>query len=153
MLFPLLSRLASILLVGVALVSCTASTTPDERSGRLIGCWFGDDYQPVLRQSVPRLMEHKPDGTFKIEFRPKDRKTQIEEGTYRDQGAKYTTVTRKIDGKSVDLNNQLYTGEYDIKLVANGFMEIYDTRLKVTFKARKVECSPWVGQVSSAQHR
>ncbi len=140
MLFPRFAHLALILFICVALVSCGKTKALDEQSSSLLGCWSGDDFQPVLGQTTMWLMERRSDGTFRVEFQPKDGKLQIEEGTWRHKGSSYTTATSEINGKLVDASNPIYADEYEIKLLANGFMEYHHTRMKVNFKARKVEC-------------
>ena len=86
------------------------------------------------------LMNRRADGTFTIEFRARDGAVQREEGTWRDEGSNYTTVTMKINCEPVDQNDPQFTDTYEIRSFANGGMAYYHARMNITFKAQQVEC-------------
>jgi hypothetical protein len=135
------TRFTLLALLCTALASCSTTTKSEGQQSRLVGCWLGEDFQPVMGESAKWLMNRKPDGTFKIEFQSRDGTVQREEGTWLDQGSNYTTVTLRIDGEPVDVNDTQFTDTYEIRSVTNGVMEYYHTRMNITFKAQKVECA------------
>ena len=133
-------RFLFLALLCVGFSSCNTTTKSEGQQSRLVGCWLGEDFQPVMGESAKWLMHRKLDGTFEIEFRSRDGTVQREEGTWVDQGSRYTTVTLRIDGEPVDVNDPQFTDTYEIRSVTAGFMEYHHTSMNITFKAQKVQC-------------
>ena len=133
-------RLLLPLLVAAALASCAQTGRHDERQNRLVGCWRGEGYQPIVGRSTEWLMNRRSDGTFTIEFRLRYGFVQIEEGTWLDLGTTYVTHTLKIDGEPVDGNDPEFMDTYELRSVTDEGMEYYHLRTHITFKSQKVAC-------------
>lgn len=86
-------------------------------------------------------MNRKGDGSFIIEFKPDDGKIRLEEGTWKQVGNGYTTLTERVDGLLVDTSNSYYTDTYEVlSAEAGGVVEFRHTKTSINFRARKVDC-------------
>jgi hypothetical protein len=126
------------------LTACFAQSNTAQPLDPLVGCWSGEDYQPVLQRRATWFMNRKADGTFLIEFtaieRGRQLPIQIEEGTWSHKDGKYVVVTTKIDGVPVDQTDPHFTDEYVVGSVADGVMHYYHQKSKLTFTSRRVSC-------------
>jgi hypothetical protein len=128
-------------MLAAALGACSPpSTAPVIPAHGLIGCWQGQDYQPVVGETSTWLMQRKQDGTFQIEFRTPSRPAQHETGLWKVDGQIYTTVTMTINGKPVDLDDPQFTDAYLLREVAPVSMAYHHSRMNVTFRSTKVAC-------------
>lgn len=86
-------------------------------------------------------MNRKGDGSFTIEFKSDDGKIRLEEGTWKQVGNGYTTLTERVDGVHADTSNSYYTDTYEVlSTEAGGVVEFRHTKTSINFRARKVDC-------------
>src|SRR5204863_110263 len=108
----------------------------------LVGCWYGEDYQPVFQRKASWLMNRRADGTFIIEFRTIELglrlPVQTEEGRWTHKDGKYTTFTTKVAGEEVDTSDLHYTDEYEVRSLNDIEMTYYHPGVKQTFTSKKV---------------
>lgn len=143
--FP--ARLAFSVAIVIQLAACShvpstkASSAPASSASEFIGCWHGEDYQPVLRQSATWLMDRKQDGTFKIEFWSWSTSgslgKQTELGRWTTKGNTYTTVTTEIDGEVI---KDPYVDDYEVRSFDGTEMVYFHSRSGLIFKSKKVSC-------------
>ena len=131
-------------LIGL-LIGCASPTLlRPEIHDRLIGCWYGEEYQPVLQRRAGWLMNRKLNGTFTIEFRTLERGHQLpnqtEEGYWAYRDGKYITKTTKVAGEAIDTADPQYSDEYDIQSLSENEMTYYHSGVKQTFKSKRVSC-------------
>lgn len=124
-------------LIGCANVPPGQEVTADHLSG----CWYGEDYQPLLGSKASWLMNRKKDGTFSIEFRTATAgeriPVQIESGDWKYENGRYITITKVVAGKAV---TPYYVDEYEIKLFASNEMVYFHTDIKQEFSSKRVSC-------------
>lgn len=126
------------------LVGCVSDMPKPSLGDPLIGCWAGEDFQPVFQRRATWFMNRKADGTFTIEFAAIERgialPIQIEEGRWSHHSGSYTTRTTKVGGNSVNVEDPQYTDTYEVQSVAEGVMTYYHPKVKMTFTSKKVSC-------------
>ena len=117
------------------------STSSAASTSEWIGCWYGEDFQPVMGQSSSWLMNRKSNGTFEIEFwswAPTGKlNRQTEAGRWTSTKENYTTVTTAIDG---NLLQKSYADSYEIRSFNGNEVVYFHSQAKLTFKSRKVDC-------------
>ncbi len=110
----------------------------------LVGCWYGEDYQPVFQRRAGWLMNRRADGTFTIEFRTVERGVslpiQTEEGRWTHDNGQYTTFTTKVAGEEIDKTDPHYTDTYEVRSVNDVEMTYYHPGVKQTFRSKRVDC-------------
>jgi hypothetical protein len=120
--------------------SCGASQQPVTQS--VAGLWFGEGYQAALRTNTSWLMNRKDDGTFRVEFRRYQDCVlvfqQVEEGRWKQDGLRYSTATRSIDGQPFEADD-----EYRIDEITGTTMRYMHIRSNNQFEARRIP--PQVG--------
>jgi hypothetical protein len=127
------------------LAACSSSLQSETLNDPLVGCWQGEDFQPVLQKKAEWLMNRKPDGSFIIVFATLERgPIQREEGRWTHKDGKYTTVTTKIEDKPIDVSDPQYTDIYEVKMLDANFMTYHSTRMNLTFTSKKVACTKGV---------
>ena len=139
--------------ISTALIACVTlyfagcaspNLIKQEPVDHLVGCWYGEDYQPVFQRKAGWLMNRKSDGTFTIEFRTVERglhlPIQTEEGRWTYQNGKYTTATTNVAGESIDTSDPQYTDEYEVMSLSDTEMIYYHPGVKQTFVSKKVVC-------------
>jgi hypothetical protein len=131
--------------LGLALlIGCSSDMPKPSFDDPLIGCWAGEDFQPVFQRRATWFMNRKGDGTFTIEFAAIERgiaqSIQSEEGRWSHQGSSYTTRTTKVGGNPVNIENPQYTDTYEVQSVAEGVMTYYHPIVRMTFTSMKVSC-------------
>lgn len=141
------ARLALTAALGVQLAACShvsstrSSSGPSSPAYEFVGCWHGEDFQPVLRQSASWLMNRKQDGTFQIDFWSWSSSgslvKQTELGRWSGNGNTYTTVTTEINGESL---KEPYIDEYEIRSFDGTEMVYVQTKAELTFRSKKVSC-------------
>ncbi len=93
------------------------------------------------RRLKPWLMNRREDGTFTIEFRTVKAGSrlpiQTEEGRWKYQDGRYTTITTIVKGKAVDPH---YVDEYELKSLSENEMTYYHLGIKQTFSSKRVGC-------------
>ena len=123
---------------------CSSDLPKPSPNDPLIGCWSGEDFQPVLQRKAGWFMNRRPEGIFTIEFAATERGValpiQTEEGRWTHHDGTYTTVTTRISGNPVDSKDPQYTDVYEVKSVAGGVMTYYHAKTKLTFTSKKVPC-------------
>jgi hypothetical protein len=106
----------------------------------LVGCWEGNDYQPVLGASAKWLIQRRADGTFDIEFTAAGKTPQRESGRWRVEGRTYTTTTLAIGSESVDIKDPQFTDVYQLKDLSPNAMTYFHVKMNLTFQSIKVAC-------------
>jgi hypothetical protein len=108
----------------------------------LIGHWYGEDYQPVIRDKAKWLMHLRQDGTFTIIFRRySDGKVTLEQteaGRWSYRNGLYATLTQTINGKSVDLEDDTYHDLYLVEQLNDKEMIYKQLKTGVVFRSKKV---------------
>ena len=131
-------------LASIALGACTADLPKPNPSDPLVGCWAGEDFQPVFQRRAKWFMNRKSDGTFSIDFAANERGVdlpiQIEEGKWNHKDGMYTTLTLRVAGSSVDAKDPQYTDTYEVKSVVDGVFTYFHPKMKLTFSSKKVAC-------------
>jgi hypothetical protein len=126
------------------LTGCGSKIQRPSLDDPLIGCWAGEDFQPVFQRRAAWFMNRKADGAFTIEFAAIERgialSVQTEEGHWHHQAGNYTTRTTKVGGRLVDPEDPQFTDTYEVKSVAGGVMTYYHAKVKITFTSKKVSC-------------
>lgn len=107
----------------------------------LAGCWEGQDYQPVMGASPVSRMHRRADGTFIITFSLPGYPAKVETGAWTLSGNTYTTLTRTIDGQTVDITEPSYTDEYVVEEWSPTSMTVRHPPTNAVFRSRKVACS------------
>jgi hypothetical protein len=140
------TRTAFLLLTAVASTACGPKLALPAVGDSLIGCWSGEDYQPVTQKRMVWFMQRRSDGTFTIEFTPTERgpsaSSQTEEGIWTHANGKYTTITQRIAGRAVGTRDPHFTDEYDVSSQSDGTLRYQHRRAQVTFTSKKVPCDP-----------
>lgn len=135
---------ALILLASVALAACSSDFPKPSPNDPLVGCWSGEDFQPVFQRKAKWFMNRKPDGTFVIEFAANERgvdlPVQTEEGRWNHKDGVYTTLTLRVAGRAVDTSDPQYADSYEVKSVGDGLITYYHPKMKLTFTSKKVAC-------------
>jgi hypothetical protein len=125
-------------------LGCSSVPIAPSSEEQLIGCWYGEDYQPLIQRYAGWLMNRKPDGRFTIEFRTIEKGVrlpiQMEEGHWTYRAGKYVTLTTRIAGEDVDTSNPQYTDEYEVKSINGSEMVYFHPGVNQTFKSRRVAC-------------
>jgi hypothetical protein len=85
-------------------------------------------------------MQRRADGTFEIEFRLPNRRTQRETGRWKVEGRTYTTVTLSIDGKAVDAGDPRFTDVYILEDLKPDSMSYFHPKMNLKFKSIRVSC-------------
>ncbi len=128
----------------LAITACAPDLPKPNPSDLLVGCWSGEDFQPVFQRKAKWFMNRKPDGTFTIEFSATERGVelpiQIEEGKWNHKDGAYTTLTLRVAGNSIDPKDPQYTDTYEVKSIADGLFTYYHPKMKLTFTSKKVAC-------------
>jgi hypothetical protein len=123
----------------------------------LLGCWAGEDFQPLFQRKATWFMNRKADGTFTIEFAITDdgvhRLIQKEEGRWSHKDGIYTTLTMSVADQPVDTSDPKYTDTYEIISLADGVMKYYHPRMNMSFTSSKVPCERSAAQPSVAPER
>jgi hypothetical protein len=96
----------------------------------LEGYWFGESYQPRLRETTQELMHHRADGTYEIEFRVYKNclltMDQKETGRWSATAQVYHTDTEAVNGRKIDAGNPDYHDDYNIEtLGGDGFTYVH----------------------------
>ena len=110
-------RTALLFLLLLALpVIAYAEATPAQL---LEGYWFGESYQPGLRETTQELMHHRADGTFDIEFRLYKNCLLTwhdkEAGRWSATERVYHTDTETVNGRKIDTGKPGYHDDYSIE--------------------------------------
>jgi hypothetical protein len=140
-------RYVALLAASIPLLLAACAIAPETSSSvdPLVGCWYGEDFQPVLQRKVAWFMNRKADGTFTIEFRNVERGLQLsiqtEEGRWTHKDDKYTTVTTSVAGEPVDTADPHFTDTYVITSLTDGVMKYYQPKMNMTFTSKKVSCA------------
>lgn len=104
------------------LAGCVAEIQKPSLDDPLIGCWAGEDFQPVFQRRAAWFMNRKADGAFTIEFAAIERgialPVQTEEGRWSHKAGTYATRTTKVGGRLVDPEDPQFTDIYEVKSVA-----------------------------------
>jgi hypothetical protein len=108
----------------------------------LEGYWFGESYQPLLRETTQELMHRRADGTFDIEFRLYKNcllaMDQKETGRWSATERVYHTDTETVNGRKIDTGKPSYHDDYSIeKLDGDAFTYIH-TKTEVRATSRRV---------------
>ena len=141
------NRYAATFMSFLLLLISACASLPDASppNDPLVGCWHGEDFQPVTQRKEEWLMNRKPDGSFLIKFTAVERgtplSTQTEEGRWTHKNGKYTTVTTKIAGEAVDASDPQYTDTYEVKSIGDNAMTYYHPKMNLTFTSKKVACT------------
>lgn len=137
-------KLALRSIVLVALAGCEADFPRPSANDPLVGCWSGEDFQPVLQREAIWFMNRRPNGTFTIEFTTTERgdvlPIQTEEGRWSHKDSTYTTLTLKIAGHPVESKDPQYTDIYEVKSVSDRVFTYYHAKTNLTFTSKKVAC-------------
>ncbi|MDR3481761.1 MAG: hypothetical protein P4L91_13730 [Burkholderiaceae bacterium] len=140
----LIMKIIKLLLLGILSILIGCSSVPPDSSrltNRLVGCWYGEDYQPVFGQKAGWLMNRHEDGTFTIEFRTvkagQNMHKQTEKGNWKYHDGRYTTITTSVAGVNIE---PYYVDEYEIKSLTENEMTYYHDKAKQTFSSRRVNC-------------
>lgn len=135
---------ALILFALAALAACSSDLPKPDPNDPLVGCWSGEDFQPVFQRKAQWFMNRRADGTFVIEFSANERgvglPVQTEEGKWNHKDGVYTTVTLRVSGRSVDSSDPQYTDSYQVKSVVDNLLTYYHPKMKLTFTSKKVAC-------------
>jgi len=128
--------------VPLLLIGCSNVPISQERTADYLrGCWYGEDYQPLLGSKASWLMNRKKDGTFSIEFRTvtagERLPVQTESGDWKFENGRYITITKVVAGKDV---TPYYVDEYEIKSFASNEMVYFHAGVKQEFSSKKVSC-------------
>lgn len=134
----LIAQLAACSIAPTTKVNNTAASSASE----FVGCWYGEDFQPVFRQSASWLMNRQQDGTFHIDFwswsSSGSLKKQTERGRWSLNKNIYTTITTEINGGVLQEN---YIDDYEIRSFDGMEMVYFHSKAKITFKSKKVSCN------------
>ena len=135
---------AFLILTTLALTACSPDFPKPNPNDPLVGCWSGEDFQPVFQRKAKWFMNRRPDGSFSIEFAANERGVdlpiQVEEGKWNHKDGVYTTLTLRVAGRSVDAKDAQYTDTYEVKSVVDGLFTYYHPKMKLTFTSKKVAC-------------
>lgn len=124
-----------------ASAACTSVPDAPANPGyALVGCWQGQDYQPLLGQKATWLMRREEGGAFEIEFRASGQTVQREAGRWRVDGETYTTLTMFVDDEPVDVLDPQFTDVYLLRDVTPTSMTYFHSGMNVTFQSNKVAC-------------
>lgn len=138
-------KLALLSIALTTLAGCEPAFPRPSGNDPLVGCWSGEDFQPVLQRKAIWFMNRRPDGTFTIEFTATERGVllpiQTEEGRWSHKDSTYTTLTLKVAGHQVDSNDPQYTDVYEVKSINDGVLTYYHAKMNLTFTSEKVECA------------
>lgn len=131
--------------LGLPIVSlASAAPTGSIGSNQFVGCWYGEDFQPLFHRKVGWFMNRRSDGTFTIEFRElgtdDNLPFQTEAGPWRLVEGKYRTVTTHVDGTAVNLNVAHYWDEYEIVSVETNQISLLNVEMKREFSSTRVSC-------------
>ncbi|MDT8991386.1 hypothetical protein RQP54_10990 [Curvibacter sp. APW13] len=133
-----------IFLALAVLAACSSEFPKPDPDDPLIGCWSGEDFQPVLQRKTKWFMNRRPDGTFSIEFglneRGADQPVNTEEGKWNHKDGVYTTLTLRVAGTSVDTTDPQYTDSYEVKSVNDNQLTYYHPKMNLTFTSIKIAC-------------
>jgi hypothetical protein len=137
-------RALAVSMLLLVLSACASVPNVSVQIDPLVGCWYGEDFQPVLQRKAAWLMNRRADGSFTIEFatvgQGKQLRIQVEEGRWSHENDTYTTVTTKVGGESLDTIDPQFTDVYEITLLADGVMSYYHPKMKMAFTSKKVSC-------------
>lgn len=125
-------------LLSTTAIACSAPSHLVGGHNSLAGCWIGGGLQPAAGQGAPWRMNRKGDGSFTIEFKSDDGKIRLEEGTWKQVGKGYTTLTERVDGVQADTSNSYYTDTYEVlSTEAGGVVEVPPHKDKHQFSSTK----------------
>jgi hypothetical protein len=121
----------------------TAAARAQSAPAQLLeGYWFGESYQPVLRETTQELMHRRGDGTFDIEFRlyqhcelTMDHK---EAGRWSATEHVYHTDTETVDGHKIDTSDPGYHDDYRIEKLDHDIFIYVHTKSGVRASSRRV---------------
>jgi hypothetical protein len=126
------------------LAGCVSEMPKPSLDDPLIGCWAGEDFQPVFQRRAAWFMNRNAEGAFTIEFAALERgialPVQKEEGRWSHKAGSYTTRTTTVGGHLVDPEDPQYTDTYEVQSLADGVMTYYHLKMKMTFTSKKVSC-------------
>lgn len=108
----------------------------------LEGYWYGESYQPSLRETTQELIDRRADGTFEIEFRLYKHCTlafeEKEAGRWSLNGRIYHTDTLYVNGRAVDAKLPYYQDDYAIEKLEEGVFTSRHLKSGVRSTSRKV---------------
>jgi hypothetical protein len=127
-----LLRYGLIVALLMLLVSRLAAADPP-----LVGDWYGEGYQPLMKTTMQWLMHRHDDGTFDIQFRHFENciltEAQDEAGVWTFKDGLYHTLTLTVNGR-----RSVHDNEYRIESLTDDEMRYVHIGTGTPFSSRKV---------------
>lgn len=107
------------------------------------GHWYGEGYQPALRQHSQWIAHYRVGGGFRVEFRTyagcRLQRIQVEEGKWTLLNDQILIITSSVDGKDVDASNMHYRDLYRIDRLTEAEFQTTHARTGQQFLTRRVD--------------
>jgi hypothetical protein len=131
---------------GFILLVALLATADDPVAGKLVGYWFGENFQPSIHGYLQALVQHHPDGTFEAEFRRYEACKLVirdrEAGSWAIVNGTVHQVTRSIEGRAVDPDRDpSLTDDYEVLTLDERVYENRHIASGAIFKLRRVDAS------------
>ncbi|MDP5138462.1 lipocalin family protein [Rheinheimera baltica] len=108
---------------------------------RVVGCWYGESFQPVFENVSAWLIRRDTNGNFSIEFRSVDSSGEVgiqsESGTWEIKSGIYSTVTTGVAGQKV---SPPYIDVYTIQSLSAKKLTLIHDETKLKFESKRVGC-------------